>query len=56
MRLALQIRRRYELAYWDAAVVAGAHRLGAAVLVSEDYSHGQDYGGVRALNPFVSRG
>jgi predicted nucleic acid-binding protein len=54
MRLALQIKRRYGIAYWDAAVVAGARRLGAAVLVSEDLSHGQDYGGVRVLNPFAA--
>jgi len=53
MRLALQIKRRYGIAYWDAAVIAGARRLGAAVLVSEDLSHGQDYGGVRVLNPFT---
>ena len=54
VRLALQIKRRYGIAYWDAAVVAGARRLGAAVLVSEDFSHGQDYGGVRVLNPFAA--
>lgn len=53
MRLALQIKRRYGLAYWDAAVVAAARRMGASVLVSEDLSHGHDYGGVRVLNPFV---
>ncbi len=54
MRLALQIKRRYGIAYWDAAIVAGARRMGAAVLVSEDLSHGQDYGGVRVLNPFTA--
>jgi predicted nucleic acid-binding protein len=53
MRLALQIKRRYEIAYWDAAVVAGARRMGASVLVSEDFSHGRDYAGVRVLNPFA---
>ena len=52
VRLGLRLKRRYNLAYWDAAVVAGAHYLGATVLVSEDFSHGQDYGGVRVLNPF----
>ena len=54
MRLALQIKRRYGLAYWDAAVIAGARRMGASVLVTEDLSHGQDYGGVRVLNPFAT--
>ncbi len=54
MRHALQLKNRYQIAYWDAAVIAGARRLGASVLVSEDLSHGQDYGGVRVLNPFAA--
>ena len=53
VRHALQLKRRYGIAYWDAAIVAGAHRLGASVLVSEDLAHGQNYGGVRVLNPFA---
>lgn len=52
VRLALQIKNRYNVAYWDAAIIAGARRLGAGILVSEDLSHEQDYGGVRVLNPF----
>ncbi len=54
MRHALQLKNRFGIAYWDAAVIAGARRLGASVLVSEDLSHGQDYGGVRVLNPFAA--
>ncbi len=53
MRHALQLKSRYGIAYWDAAVIAGAHRLGASTLVSEDLSHGQNYGGVRVFNPFT---
>lgn len=49
---ARQICERYQLSYWDAAIVAAAVRLGAPVLYSEDLSHGQDYGGVRVINPF----
>ena len=52
VRHALQLKSRYGLAYWDAAVIAGARRLGASILVSEDLAHGQDYSGVRVLNPF----
>ncbi len=54
MRHALQLKNRFGITYWDAAVIAGARRLGASVLVSEDLSHGQDYGGVRVLNPFAA--
>jgi len=53
MRHALQLKDRYGIAYWDAAVVAGARRLGASVLVTEDLSNGQNYGGVRVANPFA---
>ncbi len=53
MRHALQLKDRYGIAYWDAAVVAGARRLGASVLITEDLSDGQNYGGVRVVNPFV---
>jgi predicted nucleic acid-binding protein len=31
---------------------AAAQTSGARELVSEDLNHGQDYGGVRAVNPF----
>lgn len=47
------ICERYQLRYWDAAIVAAAVRLGAPVLYSEDLSNGQDYGGVRIVNPFL---
>lgn len=54
LRLALQLKSRYRIAYWDAAVIAGARRLGASVLVSEDLAHRQDYAGVQVLNPFTT--
>jgi predicted nucleic acid-binding protein len=44
--------RRYQLSYWDGAVVAAAQRLGAPVLYTEDLNHGQAYGSVRVVNPF----
>jgi len=43
---------RYRLRYWDAAVLAATKRLGAARLYSEDLNDGQDYDGVRVINPF----
>lgn len=49
---ALALKKRYRLAYWDAAVVAAAEALGASILYSEDLSDGQAYAGVRVLNPF----
>lgn len=47
------IQARYGLSLWDAAIVAAAQRMGCMRLITEDLNHGQDYGGVVALNPFV---
>jgi len=55
MTNALGLKARYRLSYWDAAVIAAAHALGATTLYSEDFSHGQDYGGVRVENPFLTQ-
>ena len=49
---AIRIHQRYQISYWDAAVVAAAIALGAKVLYSEDLNHGQIYDGVRVENPF----
>lgn len=45
---------RYGISYWDGAIVAAAHRLGAEVLLTEDLNHGQTYGSVRVENPFLN--
>ncbi|QTC90740.1 PIN domain-containing protein [Brevundimonas goettingensis] len=45
--------RRYQISYWDGAVIAAAERLGAKILYSEDLHHGQTYGSVRVENPFL---
>lgn len=45
--------RRYKLSYWDGAIIAAAEKIGARVLYSEDLNHGQTYGSVRVVNPFL---
>jgi predicted nucleic acid-binding protein len=47
------ISERYRIDYWDGAILAAAEELGAETLYTEDLSHGQRYGTVRAVNPFV---
>ncbi len=49
---ARRIANRFQLRYWDAAIVAAARRLGAPTLYSEDLADGQDYEGVTVANPF----
>lgn len=45
---------RYQISYWDGAVIAAAETLRAKVLFTEDLNDGQLYGSVRAINPFAS--
>ena len=52
MRDALEIQQRYQLSFWDANIVAAVRQSGAKDLWTEDLNDGQDYGGVRAVNPF----
>ena len=51
---AVAISRRYQLSYWDGAILASALSAGCDAVYSEDMSPSQDYGGVRVINPFVN--
>jgi predicted nucleic acid-binding protein len=48
----VRIARRYQLSYWDGAILAAAERADAQTLYTEDLNDGQVYGNVRAVNPF----
>jgi predicted nucleic acid-binding protein len=52
-RSAFEIKNRFQVRYWDAAIIAAAQELGCETLYTEDLNHGQDFGGVKVLNPFV---
>ena len=49
---ALALSARFGLSLWDGTIIAAAQGLNCANLYSEDFNHGQDYGGVRVINPF----
>lgn len=49
----LRIARRFQIKYYDAALLGAAERLGAPVFYTEDLNHNQVYGSVRAVNPFL---
>ncbi|MEI2785386.1 MAG: PIN domain-containing protein [Candidatus Nanopelagicales bacterium] len=53
VRAAIHTMSRFNLSYWDAAIIEAARELGCAQLLSEDLSHGQDYNGVTVVNPFL---
>jgi predicted nucleic acid-binding protein len=56
MRRTLDVQQRFQLSFWDANSVAAAQQAGASELWTEDLNAGQDYGGVRAVNPFSQGG
>ncbi len=44
---------KFQVSYWDGAIIAAAERLKAKTLYSEDLSHRKHYGAVRTVNPFI---
>ena len=43
---------RYQISYWDAALIIAAERLEAPILYTEDLNHKQKYNSVTVINPF----
>ncbi len=52
VREAIAWHRRFQLSYWDAAILVAAKQLGCNTVYSEDLNDGQDYDGVTVINPF----
>jgi predicted nucleic acid-binding protein len=53
IKLAIAHTHRYQINYWDGAILAAAEAFGASILYSEDLNHGQQCGSVQILNPFL---
>jgi predicted nucleic acid-binding protein len=51
---AIDLQKEYQVSFWDAMILQSAARLGCKHLYSEDFNHGQSYGGVRVINPFLT--
>ena len=49
---ALAARQRFQLSYWDSAIIEASRAMGCTEVLSEDMGDGQDYAGVRVTNPF----
>jgi predicted nucleic acid-binding protein len=49
---ALDARERFQLSYWDTAIIEASRAMGCTEVLSEDMGDGQDYAGVRVTNPF----
>src|SRR5437773_578192 len=51
-RAAVAIQQRFQLSYWDAAILAAAKQMDCRIVFSEDLNDGQNYDGVTVVNPF----
>jgi len=56
MRASVDAKDRFQISYWDAAIIEAARALGCKTVLSEDLSGGRDYGGVTIEDPFKNRG
>ncbi len=54
-RLGISMQARWQLSLWDAMIVAAAQTSGARELLTEDLNHGQNFGGIRVVNPFLEK-
>jgi predicted nucleic acid-binding protein len=52
LRAALQRHQRFQFSYWHSAIIEVSRALGCAEVLPEDLGDGQDYGGIRVINPF----
>jgi predicted nucleic acid-binding protein len=50
---ALRIAGRYKISWYDSLILASATEGQCEVVYSEDLQHGQRFGAVRVLNPFL---
>jgi predicted nucleic acid-binding protein len=50
---AISLSVRYQISYWDAALIAAARSLDTRLLYTEDLNHGQFYADVQVVNPFL---
>jgi len=47
------LRRKHKISPWDATVVAAALELGCHTLYTEDLNHGQNFNGLKVINPLL---
>jgi len=51
---AIEAKQRFQISYWDAAILTAAKQMGCQSIYSEDFDPARQYDGVRVLNPFHS--
>jgi predicted nucleic acid-binding protein len=51
---AIAASEAWRISYWDSLIVSAADAARCSILLSEDLAHGQVYGSVEVVNPFVA--
>ena len=54
LQIALRLKEGCPISCWDACILAAVQAAKCRELLTEDLRHGQDYGGIRVTNPFLS--
>jgi predicted nucleic acid-binding protein len=50
---AIDMHRLHGFSYWDVLVLRMAKQAGCRILLSEGMQHGQEFDGVKIVNPFL---
>ncbi len=50
---AIDLHRLHSLSFWDALILRAAQASNCRILYSEDFQHGQVFGAVEIVNPFL---
>jgi predicted nucleic acid-binding protein len=50
---AIDFHRLHRISYWDALVLHSARKSGCRIVLTEDMQHGQEFDGVKIVNPFL---
>jgi len=51
---AIDAKQRFQISYWDAAILTAAKHMGCKTVYSENFNSGQECDGVRVVDPFQS--
>ena len=54
LELGWKIQDRYRISFWDSLIVAASKTASCRYLLTEDLQAGQDFDGVKVLNPFLT--
>jgi len=49
---AIGLQKQHRVSFWDAMIIRSASQLDCGIIWSEDFSAGQEYAGVKVVNPF----